>query len=142
EDLIRPGLRLQPNTGNDSFSGNPVPSISGIPGVGHDQAGMDTGVHSKWLPNTSLHLGTQLACEGMELHGGLDSSNGIILMGFADAVQRYHLVSHELLDDAAVPLDDLHGTLLNAPHDSLNLFWVEFLVHCRIAADIRKKNRS
>src|SRR5262252_6788971 len=41
-----------------------------------------------------------------------------------------------------MPLDDLHGSILDAPHDSLDFFRIERFVHGGVAAQIRKQNSS
>ncbi len=107
----------------------------------HDPPGAGAGVHAQAAADARRHFGTDGPHGGVQLERGPHRPRRIAAPRQRHTVQRHDLVADELVDDAAMPLDDGHGLALDAHHQRLDFFRVEALVERGVARQVGKGDR-
>ena len=75
----------------------------------------------------------------MDLHGSVDCTDRIVLVGTGDTKERKTPVTHHPLDEALVLGHDLFDPGEDAAGDLLDLLGVELFGHGRVAGEIREE---
>jgi len=73
-----------------------------------------------------------------DLDRGAKRTHRVMVGHLIAGEQRHNAVSEELIDAAAVPMDDIENDVEGALHDRANILGIELLGDCREAADINE----
>ena len=135
------------------LSGNPCPRVNRIARdsvgavtlitqVGHHEASVDTGVQPKRLADARFDRRRHVLNHPMQRKRGADSTYRIVFVCNRDAEQSEDLVTHELVDDSSMRLDDTHSVRLDVPDQLGHHLRVEPLVHRSVAGQVGEQHRG
>ena len=117
QDLVSVRRLREPFRENHRLARHERVPFRGIPG--HDLSGIDPDPDLEADVERPLELLVQTCEPRKHLLGGPDAAEGVVLVCDGHPEHRHHLVPDELLDGAAMPLDDLSHPLeetgLNPP---------------------------
>ncbi len=138
EDLAgRSGL-LEACGGIDRVAGHE--GLAGRRVAGHDLAGVDAGTELDRDTAAGAELGVEGGQLGRDLGRGPDRPKSIVLMEGGDTEDGHDGVADELLDGAAVTLDDRPHHREVAAHDRPHRLRVELLAQDRRADDVGEQD--
>ena len=121
---LPPGGRAHdhfPGLGQAAQAGRRVHSVAGqrvvagarVAAARDDEPGVDAGVHGQRPGDRRSERGDERVDRAMQLERRAHGAAGVVAMGERNAKQGHHLVADELIDGAAVPLDDGRGVGLD-----------------------------
>jgi hypothetical protein len=85
-------------------------------------------MHPQFRTGPVFDLGANPAHQDMYFHGGTNGPDGVVLMGYGNPEKGQDFITHKLVDDPFVVLDNFDRSLFDAVHDRLDLFRIEFFV--------------
>ena len=142
DDLGRGRSAAQARCGVDGVAGEREVTGPGIAASRHDQPGGDAGVHRQVPGEGGVERGEIGVDHAMQLERRLDGTDGVVAACNRDAEQGHDLVADELVDGPAVAFDGAAGLRLDPGHQRLDVFRIERLVQCRVAAQVAEHHRS
>src|SRR5439155_25037746 len=134
EDLAGLGRLLEASSHIDG-----VPGCQALLGAGHDLAGVDADAQLEARSVRALELIVEVAEAGAQLVGGSHGPERVILVHRRHPEDGHDRVADELLDGAAVPLDDRLRGLEVARHHAAKALGVDPLAERGRAGDVAEQ---
>ena len=126
-----------------TLTASPVTAWVPFPRVhvrGNHQAGVDAAVHGERSADPTLVLRAQSLDQVMDLHGGTDGTNRIILMSLRDSEKSQNPVPQQTINKTFVFRNNAFYPGKDLPGDFLHLLRIEPLGQGCVASKIRKED--
>ena len=140
QDLVAAGRRLQALCDHDGVARRECLPVGRV--AGDYLAGVDAGTHPDPDPMGRLELVVQLRELVAQLDRRAHRPQRVVLVHERDAERRHDRVADELLDRAAVPLQDLAGRLVVAGPDVAQRLGIELLAERSRIGHVAKDERD
>ena len=141
DDLAGLGELEQAGRSVDGVAGEAVAALVRRAGPHDNEAAVDAAVQREVRAEPRCMPFGQLFDGAVQRERGAQRAQRIVATGLRHAEQRHDLVTDELVDDAAVRLDDARRELAQLGHQQADLLGVDALVECGVAGQVAEDDR-
>ena len=104
--------------------------------AGNRQTGVDTGMHGQALVDFGFELGADLGYEIVNLPGGHDGPDRIVLMGLGDTENRHDGIPGELFNESFIFGNDGFDLIEDSVDNIFDFFRIQFFRNSGVSRQV------